>query len=115
VLSSFGISMKFEELDLPSLPTPTLHKCPNKQRYIAESAKEFVTRLTRRVPLVEQKLLTLPEHLSSPRFLVGFVLLDLLFICMFCRSLFFLLAIVSSVLKFTASDYSFNRNYSAIR
>jgi hypothetical protein len=34
---------------------------------------EFVTRLTRRVPLVEQKLLTLPEHLSSSRFLVGFV------------------------------------------
>ena len=26
----------------------------------------FVTRLTRRVSLVEQKLLTLPEHLSSP-------------------------------------------------
>jgi len=26
----------------------------------------FVTRLTRRVPVVEQKLLTLPEHLSSP-------------------------------------------------
>ena len=26
----------------------------------------FVTRLTRRVPLVEQKLITLPEHLSSP-------------------------------------------------
>jgi branched-subunit amino acid transport protein len=25
-----------------------------------------VTRLTRRVPLMEQKLLTLPEHLSSP-------------------------------------------------
>jgi hypothetical protein len=37
----------------------------------------FVTRLTRRVPLVEQELLTLPEHLSSPRFLVGFVVLDL--------------------------------------
>ena len=28
----------------------------------------FVTRLTRRVQLVEQKLLTLPEHLSSPSF-----------------------------------------------
>ena len=28
--------------------------------------------------LLEQKLLTFPEHLSSPRFLVGFVLLDLL-------------------------------------
>ena len=26
----------------------------------------FVTRLTRRVPLVEQELLTLPDHLSSP-------------------------------------------------
>jgi hypothetical protein len=37
----------------------------------------FATRLTRRVPLVEQELPTLPEHLSSPRFLVGFVLLDL--------------------------------------
>jgi hypothetical protein len=39
----------------------------------------FVTRLTRWVPLVEQELLTLPEHLSSPPVLVGFVLLDLLF------------------------------------
>jgi hypothetical protein len=29
------------------------------------------------VPLVEQELLTLPEHLSSPRFFVGFVLLYL--------------------------------------
>ena len=31
-------------------------KCKNK----------LVTRLTRRVPLVEQELPTLPEHLSSP-------------------------------------------------
>jgi hypothetical protein len=37
----------------------------------------FVTRLTRRVSLVQQELLTLPEHMSSPRFLVEFVLLDL--------------------------------------
>jgi len=38
----------------------------------------FVTRLTRQVTLVEpQELLTLSEHLSSPRLLVGFVLLDL--------------------------------------
>jgi hypothetical protein len=37
----------------------------------------FVTRLTRRVPLVEQKLFTLQEHLISPPVLVGFVLLDL--------------------------------------
>ena len=40
----------------------------------------FVTRVTRRVPHVEQKLLTLPEHMSaSPVFLMGFVLLDLCF------------------------------------
>jgi len=32
----------------------------------------------RRGQLVEEELLSLPEHLSSPRFLVGFVLLDLL-------------------------------------
>jgi hypothetical protein len=29
------------------------------------------------VPLVEQELLILPEHLSSPSVLVGFVILDL--------------------------------------
>jgi hypothetical protein len=33
----------------------------------------FVTRLTRRVPLMEQELLTLPKHLSSLRILMGFV------------------------------------------
>jgi hypothetical protein len=37
----------------------------------------FVTKFTRRVPLVEQELLTFPEHLSSPQFSVEFVLLDL--------------------------------------
>ena len=31
----------------------------------------FVTRLTRRLPLVEQELLTLPEHLSLPPVLGG--------------------------------------------
>ena len=69
---------------------------------------EFVTKLTRRVPLVEQELLILPEHLSSPPVLVGFAYdegysrnalctlnlistfyyLILSFICMLCRSLF---------------------------
>ena len=34
----------------------------------------FVTRLTRRVPLVKQELISLPEHLSSPLVLVGFML-----------------------------------------
>jgi len=39
----------------------------------------FLTRLTRRVSLVEQELLTLPVHLSSPPVLVGFALLDVEF------------------------------------
>ena len=37
----------------------------------------FLTRLARWVLLVEQQLPTLPEQLSSPQFLGGFVLLDL--------------------------------------
>jgi hypothetical protein len=36
-----------------------------------------VARVTRRVPPVERKLLTLPEHMSSSPVLVGFVLLNL--------------------------------------
>jgi hypothetical protein len=36
----------------------------------------FATRVTRRVPLVRQELLSVTEHPSSPRILVGFVLLD---------------------------------------
>jgi hypothetical protein len=51
----------------------------------------FVTRVTRRVTLVEQELLTLPEHLSLPRFLMGSCYSIFSFICMFCRSLFVLL------------------------
>ena len=53
----------------------------------------FVTRLTRRVPLVEQELLTLPEHLSSPPVLVGSCYSIFSFICVFCRSLFVLLCL----------------------
>jgi hypothetical protein len=62
----------------------------------------FVTRVIRRVPQVEQALLTLPGHPS----LVGFVFLNLVFCVVFCTSLFVLfhLAIVFSVLRFTDSD-----------
>ena len=35
-----------------------------------EGNEPFVTRLARRVTLVEQELLTLPEHMSSPEFTV---------------------------------------------
>ena len=62
------------------------------------------TRLTRQVSLVEQELLTLPEHLSSPPdFSTSFVLNScysmLSFICMFCRSLFVLLCFFSWSLR----------------
>jgi hypothetical protein len=53
----------------------------------------FVTRLTRRASLVEQELLTLPEHLSSPTVINEVcVTRSLVFCVMFCRSLFILLS-----------------------
>ena len=53
----------------------------------------FVIRVTqRRMPLVEQKLLTLPEHLSSPPVLSRVhVARSLVFCVVFCRSFFVLL------------------------
>jgi hypothetical protein len=81
--------------------------------YICITRGDEVTRLTRRVPLVQQELLTLPEYLSSPRFYWGSCYSIFSFMCMFSRSLFvlmyfFLLAIVLSVvLRYTDSDYPF--------
>jgi hypothetical protein len=52
----------------------------------------FVTRLTWRVSLEEQVLLSLREHLSSPPVFNGGPCYSIIrFICMFCRSLFVLL------------------------
>ena len=48
--------------------------------------------VTRRVPLVEQELLTIPEHLSSPFFSGVHVTRSIVFCVMFCRSLFVLLS-----------------------
>ena len=58
---------------------------------------------------VEQELLTLSEHPRPPSAFSGVgVARSLVFCVVFCRSLFFLfLAIVFSVLRFTASDYPF--------
>ena len=75
----------------------------------------FVTRLTGRVSLVEQDLLTVPKHLSSPSVFSGVRVTRslVLYIYMYvCRSFFFLLyfflsAIVFSVLRYTDSDYPF--------
>ena len=67
--------------------------------------------MTRQVPLVEQELITFPEHTSPPVFsgvctaqsiVFGSVLL--IIVCHICP---FLLATVLSVPQFTTSDYSF--------
>ena len=64
----------------------------------------FVTRVTRRVPLVEQDLLTFSENLSSSLdFSVVRVAQYLVFYVVCCGSLSFRLF----VLRFTASDYPF--------
>ena len=73
----------------------------------------FITRLTRRVPLVEQELLTLPEHLSSPLVFseVRVTRSLVLYVCFVDRCLSictFPLAIVLSVLlRYTDSDCPF--------
>ena len=82
--------------------------------------------VTRRVSLVEQELLTLPEHLSPPPVLVMFVFLDLFVFCVvFCRSLFVLLSffffplsvdlrILITPLVFSNSSYIIFDKYSII-
>jgi hypothetical protein len=93
----------------------------------------FVTRLTRRVPLVEQELLSLPDHLSSPPDFIGVrvtrsLVLCVCFVdrclpfctfsfdhCVVCSSIYRygfglpILTIVLSVLRYTGtdSDYPF--------
>ena len=52
----------------------------------------FVARVTRQVPLMEQELPTLPEHLSSPPVFTGFVYSIFSFMCILCISLFGLLS-----------------------
>ena len=109
-------------MDTFSVYYPLRNKCViNDHGYVVVSicgpfphawlSTEFVTSVTRRVPLVEQELLTLPEHLSSP-LIVSRVraVWSLVFCVVFCRSLFvlFLLPMVLSVFHwFTASDYPF--------
>jgi hypothetical protein len=77
----------------------------------------FVTRLTRRVSFVEQELLTLSEHLSSPPGFSGVPVTRSagLYVCFVDRCLsfvLFLLAIMLSVLlRYTDSDYPFGILY----
>jgi hypothetical protein len=69
-----------EEKHITQWPKEKVQK--DKQRYTKYTYKTkdrphsrlitgFVTRLTRLVPLVEQEMLTLPDHLSSPPILSG--------------------------------------------
>jgi hypothetical protein len=59
----------------------------------------LITGFIRRVPLVEQELLTLLELMSSHPISVGFLLLDFQFyVCFVCPFALFLLTIVMSVL-----------------
>ena len=71
----------------------------------------FVTRLTRWVSLVEQELLTLPEHMSSPLVFNGVRVTRSLVLCVcFVNRPFvlFLLAIVLFVLlRYADSNYPF--------
>ena len=67
--------------------------------------------VTRRMPLVEQSLVTLPKHSSSPSVFIEVHVAQRLFFCVnLCKLLFvfFVLAIMPSVwLRFVASDYHF--------
>jgi hypothetical protein len=62
----------------------------------------FVTRLTRRVPLVEQELLIPPEHVSSPSGFSGVRVTRSLVLCVLCRSLFVLLHVYVDILLITS-------------
>ena len=78
-----------------------------RKKYSIETARKHL----RRVSLVEQELLTLPEHPSSnPVFSWVRVIRSLVLCVMFCRSLFvlfFLVIVLSVLLRFTYSDYPF--------
>jgi hypothetical protein len=53
----------------------------------------FVIRVTRRIPLVEQELLILLEHLSYPKVFSGVRVARSLVLCVvFCRSMIILLS-----------------------
>ena len=57
---------------------------------------------------MEQELLNLPEHLSSPTVFSEVRVAQSLVFCVFCRFVLYLFVIVFSVLlRFTDSDYPF--------
>ena len=69
----------------------------------------FVTRLTRRVPVVEEEMLTLPEHLSSPPVFSGvrFARSLLLYVCFVDRCLSFCTFSFGHCVVCSSSTYGF--------
>jgi len=80
------------------------------KKYISDDFRCFVLTVTRLVACVEQELLTLPKHMSSPPVFRGYCVVflrNILYIVV-CLFVLFPLAIVLPVLlRFTASDYLF--------
>jgi len=68
----------------------------------------LITGFTRRVPLVEQELLTLPDLTSSHPDLVGFLLLNFQFYVYVLFVLFHLTIVLSVLFRFTNYDYPFD-------
>ena len=87
--------------------------CRKHFLFVSSFMTWFVTRLARRVPLVEQGLLIFPEQLSSPPVFSGVRVTRslVLCVCFVDRCLSFctiFVAIVFSVLpRYTDSDYTF--------
>jgi hypothetical protein len=73
-----------------------------------------LTRVTRRVPLVEEELLTLPEHLRLQLIYTGFPVAKSLAFCVvlcrlfFCFLVLFCFSLYSVLLQIMASDDPFN-------
>ena len=67
-----------------------------------------ILKITRRVPVVKQKLITCHEHYNPLNYFVWFLLLNLLLLCSGSQMIVCpLLAIVSSFLRLTGSDNPF--------
>ena len=90
-----------------------VHCCTEKRVIFKTSLSESIItwrketiRVIRRASLVEQELLTLPEHMCSPPVFSGYRVTRFLVLCVcFADRYFFFLPIVFSVLRFTDFDY----------
>ena len=75
LVDHYGISVSQMTTDM----FPLSQKLPGP--FLIHDITGFVTRSTRRVPLVKQELLTLPEHMSSPPVFSGVPVTRSLVLC----------------------------------